>query len=173
VAAIYLAGFMGSGKSTVGKLLAKRLGCPFRDLDDIIVATQGRSIASIFESEGEAAFRAIETAALREQIQAAAGENFVLALGGGAFPQAANRRMLAGSETVWLDCPLERVQARAALDPARPLARDPGKFARLYRERRAAYAEARHRVEIVSDDPEDAVRAILAGLGMPGARGNS
>jgi len=162
MAAIYLAGFMGSGKSTVGKALARRLGWTFRDLDTIIESQQGATIASIFEQQGEAAFRAIESAALREQLAAAQEANFVLALGGGAFAQEVNRQLLQGAETVWLDCPFERVQARAAQDPTRPLSRDPEKFAQLYRDRRAAYAQARHRVEIASDDPREAVAAILA-----------
>lgn len=162
--AIFLVGFMGSGKSTIGLLLAKRLAWTFRDLDAIIEAEQGLTIANIFDTRGEAGFRAIEGAALAAQVEAPAlkGANFVLALGGGAFAQPANRALLAGHATVWLDCPFERVRARVGTDPQRPLARDPAKFERLFTERSAAYAKARHRVEVLSDDPGPAVEAILA-----------
>jgi len=156
---------MGSGKSTIGRALAQSLQVAFRDLDHIIEAEQGETIARIFETRGEAAFRALETATLRQQLEEArAGAHFVLALGGGAFAQAENRQLLQGEETIWLDCPFERAQARVAADPQRPNARDPERFARLYAERRPAYAEARHRVEIKSDDPDHAVQAILTQL---------
>jgi shikimate kinase len=168
MAAIYLIGFMGSGKSTVGRALAAELQVPFRDLDQIIEAAQGRTIASIFDTEGEAAFRLIETAALAREIERAQlGERFVLALGGGAFAQAANRAALRQEATIWLDCPLERARARVAQDPQRPNARDPERFARLFAERQSAYAQARHRVPIDSDDPAPAVAAILAQF-LPG-----
>lgn len=165
MAGIFLVGFMGSGKSTIGRALAQRLGWRFRDLDSAIEAEQYNTIPHIFETQGEAAFREIETAALRRQLEEARGQDLVLALGGGAFAQTVNRELLRDEATVWLDCTLERAQARVAHDPHRPNARDPERFARLYAERRPAYAQARHRIAIDSDDPADAVEAILAALG--------
>lgn len=159
---------MGSGKSTIGRRLAKQLGWEFRDLDTVIEAEQATSIANIFDTQGEPAFRAIETAALAQQIAAAATERFVLALGGGAFAQAANRELLAAEETIWLDCPFERVRYRVGSDPLRPLARDPERFEQLFNQRREAYASARHRIAVESDDPKRAVDAIVA-LPLPTA----
>ena len=162
--AIFLVGFMGSGKSTIGRRLAQRLGWQFRDLDAMIEAEQGTTIANIFDAQGEAAFRGIETAALKAQIDVSDTDQFVLALGGGAFAQEANRALLAGHETVWLDCPFERVRARVGTDPLRPLARDPERFERLFHERTAFYTQAKRRVPVLSDNPRPVVDAIVAGL---------
>lgn len=160
---LYLVGFMGSGKSTVGRLLSQEIGWPFRDLDEVIEATQQRTIASIFEAEGEAQFRQIESRALAEQVRGIEfGHPVVLALGGGAYAQEANRELLSGRGlTLWLDCPFERVARRVAEADHRPLARDPERFAKLFDERRAFYARADYRIPIDSDDPRDAVQAIL------------
>lgn len=161
---IYLVGFMGSGKSTIGRGLAARIGWPFWDLDERIESAQGRTISRIFEEEGEPAFREIERAALWDQVRRVErGEPRVLALGGGAYAQEANVRMLADrGVTLWIDCPFPRVQDRVGRAQHRPLARDPERFARLYEERRAAYARADHRIPFDSDDPEDAIQEILA-----------
>lgn len=158
---VILVGFMGSGKSTIGRRLAERLGVEFRDLDALIEAREGRTITSFFDQEGEAFFCDLESRALARELAADGG--FVLALGGGAFAQERNREMLAAHDTVWLDCPFERLAARVAKEAHRPLARDPERFARLFAERRPLYAQARRRVEIASDDPSAAVEAILAG----------
>src|SRR6187551_1984531 len=103
---IYVVGFMGSGKSTIGRRLAETLGRPFVDLDDDIEAAAGRRIADIFSNDGEAAFRDAEHAALAARVRT--GDDIVLALGGGAFTFARNRELLAGTgKSVWLDCPYE------------------------------------------------------------------
>lgn len=161
---------MGSGKTTIGRELARRLGWRFRDLDNVIEAEQYATIAHIFDTRGEPAFREIETAALRRQLESAQSEDIVLALGGGVFAQPVNRQLLAGTDTVWLDCPFERAQARVAQDPNRPNARDPERFARLFAERLPAYSQARHRVTIESDDPSVAADAIIAQLGLSAIR---
>ncbi|MGH9719132.1 MAG: shikimate kinase [Bryobacteraceae bacterium] len=160
---IYVVGFMASGKTTIGQLVAKRLGWTFVDLDDDIERAQGLKIAEIFDRSGEAEFRRAETEALRERVRAVKGGiPLVVALGGGAFVQPANAELLAAhGVTVWLDCPFEIVQRRVAQATHRPLARDPAKFAQLYQGRQQAYSRADHRVEIAGDDPEPAVRAIL------------
>src|ERR1039458_2871385 len=103
---IYLLGFMGSGKSTVGKLLATKLGWPFIDLDTVIEAGQGLSIRAIFENSGEVFFRQLERAALTETSKS---EPAVIALGGGTFAQPPNVDLIreTGGITVWLDCPAE------------------------------------------------------------------
>jgi len=115
---VVLVGPMGVGKSTVGQLLAERLGVGYRDTDDDIVAAQGRSIAEIFVDEGESAFRAIEKAAVREAL---AGHEGVLALGGGSILDADTRALLAGQRVVYLSMDVEEAVQRTGLNAARPL----------------------------------------------------
>ena len=162
---IYLVGFMGSGKSTVGERLADELGWKFADLDDDIVKAQGRSIVEMFDTGGEEAFREIETDCLRKRIRAVqSGHPHVLALGGGAFAQAANYKLMQeNGVTVWLDCSLDLIRARLVGKGAdRPLARDPEHFEKLYGQRQSAYARADYRVEITTNDPSVTVAKILA-----------
>lgn len=164
--AIYLVGFMGSGKTTIGKALAAELGWPFLDLDDDIEASAGRSIASLFDEDGEDVFRDAEHAALAARVnQAGRGEPFVLALGGGAFTFERNRDLISGHGlSVWLDCSFETALRRVAGFEHRPLARDPEKFRRLFESRRPAYSQATLRVPIHSDDPRTAVTQILEAI---------
>lgn len=162
--AIYLVGFMGSGKSTVGKRLAARMGLPFVDLDDDIEAAAGCSIAEMFETAGEGAFRDAEHAALRARVES--GAEFVLALGGGAFTFERNRAVLRGAGmSVWLDVPYETALRRVSGFAHRPLAKDPEKFRALFEKRVPDYAQADVRVPVESDDPEVAVAAIMEVLG--------
>jgi shikimate kinase len=161
---IYVVGFMGAGKSTVGRHLAHRLGWSFFDTDHEIEAAEKTTIAQIFSTRGEPEFRRIESEILRQHVRSIErGHPAVLALGGGAYTIAANRDLLANNGiTVWLDCPFETVQHRVAQANHRPLARDPQAFAELYRARREWYSLADIRTPIESDDPEMAVAAILA-----------
>jgi len=160
---IYLVGFMASGKSTIGRLLADELGWSFADMDADIEAEQSCSIAQIFDTRGEEEFRRIETEALRKRVgQVEKGKPMVVAMGGGAFAQPVNQEMLEeNGVTVWLDCPFEVVRERVDEVSDRPLARDPGKFRELFESRRSAYAKADYRVEITSDDPAATVASIL------------
>jgi shikimate kinase len=161
---IYVVGFMGAGKSTVGRRVAQRLGWSFFDTDDEIEAAEKSSIAEIFSGRGEPEFRRIESDVLRRLVgDIQGGHPAVLALGGGAFTIPANRELLAGTGvTVWLDCPFETVQRRISGHSHRPLARDPEAFAALYQARREFYALADIHVAIECDDPEAAAEAILA-----------
>lgn len=118
VPAIVLVGPMGVGKSTVGELLAVRLGVPYRDTDDDIVAAEGRTIAEIFVDDGEAAFRAIEKRAVRTALAEHGG---VLALGGGAILDADTRALLSGHRVVYLSMDVEEAVRRTGLNAARPL----------------------------------------------------
>jgi shikimate kinase len=163
---IYLVGFMGSGKSTIGPLLAKRLGWEFVDLDAEIEGRYGVPISEIFEREGEPAFRDLEHEALREQVRLVRrGKPRVVALGGGAFVADRNRDALAtAGVSIWLDCPSEALWKRVSDEQHRPLARDRAAFERLFEQRQASYVPADFRVE-AHGDANEIVAAILA-LGL-------
>lgn len=160
---LYLVGFMGSGKSAVGRLLAEELGWAFADIDEDIEKSQGIPIAKIFDTRGEEEFRRLEREALRQRLkEVECGKPLVVALGGGAFVDPANRKMLADrGVTVWLDCPFPRISSRLEGQTHRPLARDPATFQQLYQDRRDMYSQAEHRVEADTDDPAAVVAEIL------------
>jgi shikimate kinase len=154
---------MGSGKSAVGRLLADELGWSFADIDEDIEKAQGVSIAEIFDQRGEHVFREMEQEALRKRVrEVECGKPMVLALGGGAFVDPANRKMLEErGVTVWLDCPFPRITTRVGGQTHRPLARDPEKFQQLFDDRRDIYSKAEHRIEADTDDPAAIVAEIL------------
>ena len=152
---------MGSGKSTVGPLIAKQLDWEFLDLDELIERRQGKTVAAIFEGEGEPTFRVYESAALNECLQPKAASR-VIALGGGAFSQAANRKVIAdyGALVAWLDAPIEELLRRCREQqsgPVRPLLRDEAQFRWLYQQRQPDYMNASRRFET-----KDASSAQLA-----------
>ncbi|MFF3518957.1 shikimate kinase [Streptomyces sp. NPDC002573] len=152
---------MGVGKSTVGQLLAERLGVGYRDTDDDIVAEQGRSIADIFVDEGESFFRALEKQAVR---RAVAEHHGVLALGGGAVLDEDTRELLAGQRVVYLSMDVEEAVRRTGLNTARPLlAVNPRRqWRELMEARRHLYEEVA--TAVVSTDarsPEEVTRAVL------------
>jgi len=160
---IYLVGFMGSGKSTIGRLLAERLGWQFADLDEEIEAQQETTIAELFDKMGEPEFRRIESTALRKHVRTIeCGRPTVVALGGGTFVQADNFDLLENhGVTIWLDCPLEMVRQRVEHATHRPLARDRQRFEELFHGRQASYAKADYRIRIECDDPLIALEEIL------------
>ena len=164
---IYLVGFMGSGKSTVGRRLAAELGWPFEDLDAVIEEREGRTISDLFAEHGEAEFRRRESEALKAATALVSrGQPLVLALGGGAFGPEENRgRLKDHGITIWLDCPLDRSRERVAKERHRPLAKDPAAFAALYEARQPIYALADYRIDADTDDDGETVRKILA-LGL-------
>ncbi|MGA4966070.1 shikimate kinase [Streptomyces pseudogriseolus] len=161
---IVLTGPMGVGKSTVGQLLAGRLGVGFRDTDDDIVAAEGRAISDIFVEDGEPAFRALEKEAVR---QALAGHDGVLALGGGAILDPDTRVLLAGERVVYLSMDVEEAVRRTGLGAARPLlAVNPRKqWRELMEARRHLYEETA--TAVVPTDgrtPEEVTEAVLDAL---------
>ena len=117
---IVLIGFMGCGKSSIGRRLAKRLGYEFLDSDDLIIArAQGTSISDLFANEGEERFRERESAELRELVEA---RDIVLATGGGAILREDNRAVLHGiGRVVWLHADPETLFERASRNRKRPL----------------------------------------------------
>ena len=122
-ARIVLVGFMGAGKSAVGRRLARRLKYRFVDLDLRIEKRAGKTIAELFREQGEAAFRALE----REEAGAVSElENVVVAAGGGAFVVPATRELLRkGALTVWLQCDLEIDSAASPRRRKPPACREP------------------------------------------------
>jgi len=160
---IYLVGFMASGKSTVGRHLAHRLGWSFYDTDDEIESAEKVSIAEIFDTRGEAEFRRIETEIIRQHVRwVERGRPAVVALGGGAFADPASRRLVQENGlAVWLDCPLDVVTRRLGQAYHRPLARDPQKFEALFEARRSVYSLADIHIPVESDDPDVTVGMIV------------
>ena len=162
---ICLAGFMGSGKTTVGTLLARHLAWRFEDLDGRIEQSTGLAISAIFERRGEAAFREIE----REEIEKTLGrvaesrEPMVLALGGGTYaqPGMVERLREFGAAVIWLDCRVELLLSRCATMSNRPLFRDEASFRELLAARVPFYEQADYRVA-GDDDPARVVAQILA-----------
>ncbi len=162
--AVILVGPPGSGKSTVGRVLAERLGTGYRDTDADIEAAQGRSIADIFVEDGEPAFRALERAAVAEAL---AGHTGVLALGGGSVMDEDTRRALSGLPVVFLQVGLADAVRRVGLDTPRPLlAVNPrARWRELMEARRPLYTEvARAVVDTDGRTPEDVAEAVLDAL---------
>ena len=141
---ITLTGFMGSGKTTVGRILADFLGCPFMDLDDLIVKKAGKSIPDIFAQDGEAAFRQLESRILRQQVEKYAESTIVLALGGGAVLAPASASLLHEKTVcIYLRATLETLLQRLEGETAsRPLA--DGAFADRLAAREPLYEETAH-----------------------------
>jgi shikimate kinase len=157
---VCLAGFMGSGKTTVGTLLARQLAWHFIDLDDRIEESAGLRIPEIFERLGESTFRQIEADELRAALGRALErkEPLVLALGGGTYAQPGAPEFLraAGAPVVWLDSPVETCMTMTG----RPLFRDEASFRALHTQRLPSYQQADHRVDS-SGEPAEVVAEIL------------
>jgi shikimate kinase len=157
---IYLVGFMGAGKSSVGTILAQRVGWPFVDLDTVIEAGQGATIRQIFEQAGEPFFRQVEHAALVEVAKRAPA---VIALGGGTFVQRPNLELVRQTcgATIWLDCPIEELWERCLAMDNRPLFRDRESFFKLFEQRLPYYRQAEFRIATGGCSPEEIVQEIL------------
>lgn len=162
---IVLVGLMGSGKSTIGRRLAQRLGMRFADADDEIERAAGMTISDIFERFGEAHFRDGERRVIARLL---AGKPMVLATGGGAFVNEETRGLiLQGSLCIWLDADIPTLVERVGRRSHRPLLRnrDPGEVLReLAAVRNPIYAEAHLRVSSASTPHDHTVRAILEAL---------
>lgn len=160
---VYLLGFMGSGKTTIGQKLAERLGWDFYDLDDDIERSAGRSIADIFREQGEEEFRRLEREALDERVRIVqSGHAMVLALGGGAcLNEICLQRLANNGVTVFLDCDFDILSVRVAQFRHRPLANDPKQFRALFEQRRPIYQRAEFQVDSGCGSEEDVMEAIL------------
>ena len=173
--AVILVGFMGAGKTTVGRMLAERLGWTFVDLDDRIRERERRSVPEIFRDSGEKYFRQVETACLQEMLGAGDPADLpagmVLALGGGAFVQLRNAELIRGSAVpvVFLDAsPTVLYQRCAPQVGERPLLADENQFRQLYESRREDYMKAGVRVDTTALAPAQVAEAILRILDRQG-----
>jgi shikimate kinase len=157
---IVLAGFMGTGKTTTGHIVATRLGWRFVDTDAVIEARSGRTIAQIFAADGEAAFRALEAVVCPEM---AAIVHQVVAVGGGALLNPAIRDGVeAQSLVVGLTCDLDEIIRRVGDDPARPLfVPDRAALERLLAARAAHYASLPHSIDTTHRTPEQTAEEVI------------
>src|ERR1043166_1967610 len=159
---IVLVGFMGSGKTTIGRALAERLGWTFRDMDAWIEERNGASVAEIFRAKGEAFFRDEERAVADE---ARALTRHVIAAGGGAFARSDVRSALAdGAATVWLRCDLETIMSRVGGDPSRPLATTRERMRELMAEREGSYRMAELVMDTALTPPGEVAEHIVHAL---------
>lgn len=156
---IFLIGFMGAGKTTVGQVLAKELGYDFIDLDNVIALQTGKSVQQIFLELGEVEFRWLETEAIRCCRNLVSS---VVALGGGAYVSEENRDLLRGiGKTIWLDCPLDVCLQRIRGDKSRPLLGDESAMRTLLDNRRPSYSQADFRINAAELTPEDLANEIV------------
>jgi shikimate kinase len=153
---IVIVGAPGSGKSTVGAMLANQLGVPFHDVDAVIVQRGGKPIAEIFTDDGEAAFRALEEQVTADLLELPG----VLSLGGGAVLSPATRAALRGHRVVWLRIGLSQSVKRVGLDTARPLllGNVRGQLLKLLNERAVLYAEVA--TEVVDTDDKTPAQVV-------------
>ena len=177
---IYITGFMGGGKSTVGPLLAARLGYEFVDLDARIEAKEGKAVPEIFRERGEPDFRSLER---RELLLLRSLDGIVVATGGGALTDPGSWEIIRGSGLlVYLEVPVEILVARLrgrrgrpmiAADDGTPLADEQlrDRITSLLRSREPLYRRADIIVDAGSQSPGDTVSAILKSSGtLPGSR---
>ena len=159
---IVLVGFMGAGKTTVGRLLSGQLGLPFIDADAAIEERAGCPVPQIFDDRGEQAFRVIEHETIAALL---GGPPAVLALGGGAVEHPETRRLLLAVDVVYLHVRYAGAVARVGGDDGRPMLRRPD-LAALYARRLAAYeAVATHTVRTDGREPADVCRDIVRCFG--------
>jgi shikimate kinase len=156
---VVLVGFMGAGKTAVGRVLARRLGYRFEDMDRRIEERTGRTIAEIFSEEGEDAFRRLER---EEAVALSRLEGRVVASGGGAFARPDTRELLQkGAITVWLRCDFGRILSRIPDDGSRPLARNRDIMQALLSEREPSYRMADVAVDASVGSPREVAERIV------------
>jgi shikimate kinase len=165
VTRIYLIGFMGSGKTSVGWRLAKKLGWRFIDLDEEIERDQGRPVAEIFRDDGEARFRQLERDCLKHLSSSASAEKSVIALGGGTFLFTENRLATESTGlTVWLKVSFSTVVARVKIDGTRPKFSSIEQAESLFQSREPYYALAKMHVSTDQGTPDAVADEIIGAI---------
>jgi shikimate kinase len=153
-----MVGFMGCGKTAIARMVAAHLERPMADLDELIIERHRRTPAEIISGDGESAFRSVETNMLRELLNS--GFVGVLSLGGGAWIESANRKLLVAKEalTIWLDTPFDvcwrRIEAAQEIRPLAPT-REQAKL--LFDQRCETYALAKIHLKSSTDESLDSV----------------
>ena len=161
---LVLVGPPAAGKTTVGRLVADRLGVPFTDTDDVVVRRAGKPVSEIFVDDGEEAFRELEAAAVADALAGAGG---VLALGGGAVLSAGTRARLAGHPVIFLSTGVPAAAARVGLNRDRPLLiGNPRAQLRALLDARLPLYEQVAVATVRTDDrtPDEVAEAVLAAL---------
>jgi shikimate kinase len=160
---IYLVGFMGSGKSTVGKLLAEKLNIKFIDVDTEIEKKEGKKISEIFREKGEKYFRELEKKEIENLTKKT---DLVVSTGGGLGANLENMKKMKKTGTViWLDVPLNLLLERCGNDQNRPLLQQPfEKLKKLYEDRKKVYSMADVHIKINTQTPQEIVKEILKRL---------
>jgi shikimate kinase len=173
---VALIGFMGAGKTTLGRALAGRLDWAFQDLDDLIVQREGRCVEQIFEESGEPYFRQLETRVLREVTAQGSASRLILALGGGAFVNTENQALLREAKfiTIFLDASSEELFQRCQ-EPGvgRPLRQDLGRFSQLYKDRRPEYLKCSLRIQTAGTEIAAVAENIIRELHLLASPGVS
>jgi len=175
---VILVGFMGAGKSSVGRALAEQLGWTFEDLDDRIEQREGRKVAEIFRDSGEEGFRRAEHTALKElMLELQAAPKGIVALGGGAFVQKENARLIkvGAVPTVFLDARVDELWRRCRQQAEqegmeRPLRGSLERFGELYETRRKHYLRASFRQETDGKTVQKIAAEVIEGLGLERSR---
>ena len=156
---VYLVGFMGAGKTSVGARLAELLGWSFVDLDQRIEQREGEPIRDLFRRKGEPYFRRIER---EELLRASTETETVVALGGGAFCSPENQQIVHGTgASIWLDAPLDVLFARCGDDESRPLFTTRPEMQQLLDQRRPFYAQAGLHIEVAGLTVDEISHRIL------------
>jgi thiamine-phosphate pyrophosphorylase len=162
---VYLVGFMGAGKTAVGRRVAQRLGVPFVDLDEEIERTSGITVRALFEKSGESAFRRREALFLEAT---SALSDAVVATGGGCYTFDQNRRAIARlGRGVYLDVPLAVLLSRLEGKTDRPLFQGPAQAAQLFAEREPFYRMAPVHVPLVGTSVEESADRVLSAVYRP------
>jgi shikimate kinase len=172
--AVFLVGFMGAGKTSVGRILGEQLNWAFEDLDDRVERREGRTVPEIFRESGEQEFRRAEHEALRSILQEIAnGAVRIVALGGGAFVQENNADLLrlSGMPTVFLDAPVNELWRRCSKQAdqsgtRRPLLQNLDQFSRLHEIRRQIYSKASRSVQTGGRTVEEIASEIARTLAL-------
>jgi shikimate kinase len=170
--AVFLVGFMGAGKTTVGRLMAERLGWEFTDLDESIESRQGRSVAAIFRDSGEAGFRDLEHAELRRVLAAVrGGGKMIAALGGGAIAESRNLALLRRHKfpIVFLDAPVETLRRRCLRQARvrgmqRPLLGTMADFRERHARRNKYYRQATLKIGTAGRRPSSIAAQLITAL---------
>lgn len=165
--ALFLTGFMGAGKTTIGIELASALRSRFVDLDDEIECTAGLTVAQIFSNYGEPHFRELEHQALERIVNSLASSALcVVALGGGTIVQPPNSSLLAASQSpvIFLDAPIQDLYSRCARVQNRPLFRDEAEFQALYSRRLRFYRQAQVHVSTSRKSSSQVAQEVISAL---------